>query len=118
MNNETGEVPIQSFKDWQTILNKTSNKVAVLVGAFKALHPDAPDDDVAECGGRIAGMMRKTEPGIILLKMWQTSPQNIVGSHLNYIAKCCSSASPVKPNEQKYNPDKYSSQKFGGLVQR
>lgn len=122
MNNQTGEVPIQSFKDWHQILNSTTNKVAVLVSAFKVLHPDCPVEDTADCGGRIAGMIKqKHDPGYILLKIWMTAPVNIAGSHLNYInAALKNGAPPVSGNytSRKYSPDKYKTGKYADMVQR
>lgn len=102
-----GEVPIQSFKDWKTILDSTNNKVGVLTEAFKTLHPDAPKDDY-DCAPRLAGMLRNSDPGFILLKIWQTSPVCPAGSHLNYICGCLKV--PRVPVANKYNPAKYTNQ--------
>lgn len=119
MNNQTGEIPIQSFKDWQQLLNSTPNKIAVLVGAFKTLHPDAPHDD--DCpGGRLAGMVKQVsnDYGYVLLKIWMTSPASIAGSHLNYINAALKNGKPAPVVHQKYNPEKYVAGKYGSMVQR
>lgn len=120
MNERTGEIPIQSFKDWQQLLNSTTNKVAVLVGAFKILHPDATSEDLETAGGRLAGMIKQAgDAGLVLLKIWMTAPVNIVGSHLNYINGALKLSKPSSQFETpKYNPGKYQAQKFGGLIQR
>lgn len=115
INQNTGEVPIQSFKDWQQILNNTTNKVAVLVSAFKTLHPDCPIEDISDCGGRIAGMIKQRhDPGLILLKIWLTSPVNIAGSHLNYINAALKGNQPTGAKPE----NKYASGKYAAYVQR
>jgi hypothetical protein len=121
MNESTGDIPIQSFKDWQQILSSTTNKVSVLVAAFKVLHPDCPIEDKKDIGGRLAGMIRqKHDAGLILLKIWLTSPVNIAGSHLNYINATLKTApKPAgKFETPKYSPDKYTSGKYSDMVQR
>ena len=120
MNERTGEIPIQSFKDWQQLLNSTSNKVAVLVGAFKILHPDATSEDLETAGGRLAGMIKQAgDAGLVLLKIWMTAPVNIVGSHLNYINGALKLSKPSAQFETpKYNPDKYRTSKYSDMVQR
>ena len=120
MDSRTGEIPIQSFKDWQQLLNSTPNKVAVLVGAFKVLHPDATNEDIETAGGRLAGMIKQAgDAGLVLLKIWMTAPVNIVGSHLNYINGALKLSKPVGEFETpKYNPTKYQAQKYGAMIQR
>ena len=121
MDNRTGEIPIQSFKDWQQVLGSTTNKISVLCAAFKVLHPDCPIEDKKDVGDRMAGMIRqKHDPGVILLKIWLTSPVNIAGSHLNYINATLKTA-PIQKGKfetPKYSPDKYTSGKYGQMVQR
>lgn len=119
INQQTGEIPLQSFKDWQQLLAQVgNNKIAVLVTAFKVLHPDAPPEDLAIAGGRLAGMAKQSsnDYAYILLKIWQTSPASIVGSHLNYINATLKGHVVAPPPK---NPvDKYVSGRYGALVQR
>jgi len=86
---ETASPPV-SFQDWLDLLNspETTNKVGLLVEAFKAWHPKAPPSDFENLGGRIAGFQRITKDLPVILKaIWDTATMNPVGSHLNYIQK-------------------------------
>lgn len=78
-----------SFEAWKSRLAPGKNPVAVLVDAFRVLHPGAPSEDLAGLGGRLAGMVRDHpgDQGYILKLIWNTASQDIQGSHLNYIQK-------------------------------
>jgi len=75
-----------SFPDWKELLEGSRNKVAVLVTAFRQLHPSAPPDDHDKAGGRAAGFVsRNKDPGYLLKLIWDSATCNISGSHWNYI---------------------------------
>lgn len=113
LNPATGELIPQSFQDWHKLLMESASKIALLVEAFKVLHPGAPVEDSVP-GGRLAGMVKQSsnDYGYILLKIWLTSASSIAGSHLNYINGCLRSK-PVA-----IGADKYVGGKYGQFVQR
>ena len=91
--------PVSSdFSSFKNQLGNGSNKVAVLVMAFKAWHPAAPSEDFDTCGNRIAGMLKQcsNDYGFLLEKIYQAGSKSISGSHLNYINGCLK----VKPTAQ------------------
>jgi predicted phage replisome organizer len=78
------------FSFFKNQLGNGSNKVAVLVSAFKAYHTTAPKEDFDTCGNRIAGMLKQcsNDYGFLLEKIYQAGSKSITGSHLNYINGC------------------------------
>jgi hypothetical protein len=85
------EEPVQAqapaFRDWKERLRVGNNAVGVLVDAFRALHPDAPEDDLKDPGGRLGAIMKTCsgDAGYVLKLIWDSSSGSIAGSHLNYI---------------------------------
>ena len=80
------ESPLDFFA-FKEKLNNGSNKVGILVTGFKVWHPGAPPEDFANCGNRIAGMLKQmnNDYGFLLEKIYQSGSKSIAGSHLNYI---------------------------------
>lgn len=78
------------FSSFKNQLGNGSNKVAVLVMAFKAYHTTAPKEDFDNCGNRIAGMLKQcsNDYDFLLEKIYQAGSKSITGSHLNYINGC------------------------------
>lgn len=78
-----------NFQDYRILMETYPNKVSFLVSAFKRLHPDAPQEDIDGCGGRIAAIWKRKscDTGYILGVIWDTAARSIQGSHLNYIEK-------------------------------
>jgi hypothetical protein len=76
-----------SLEDYQRVMAQAPNHVGFLVSAFKRLHPDAPQEDIDGCGGRIADWWKRKsrDTRYILGVIWDTAPSEIRGSHLNYI---------------------------------
>jgi phage replication O-like protein O len=77
----------KTFSDWKSYLDKSANKVGILMEAFRSLHRTAPDMDWQNTGGRIAVLLTlaNRDPGYLLRVIWETAPADIAGSHLNYI---------------------------------
>jgi len=77
----------RSFKEWLAYLNKATNKVGVLIEAFKTFHKHAPDQDWQNLGGRMANLFKvaNKDAGYLLRVLWETSAADIAGSHLNFI---------------------------------
>ena len=77
----------KTFTDWKAYLDKSANKVGILMEAFRSLHRTAPDMDWQNTGGRIAVLLTLAnhDPGYLLRIIWETAPADIAGSHLNYI---------------------------------
>jgi len=77
----------KTFSDWKEYLDKSANKVGILMEAFRSLHRTAPDMDWQNTGGRIAVLLTLAghDPGYLLRVMWETAPADIAGSHLNYL---------------------------------
>jgi hypothetical protein len=76
-----------TFSDYLVLSKESSNKVGILVTIFQRLHPYAPETDFINLGGRIAQLWAKSykDTGYLLKIIWDTSSDNIAGSHLNYI---------------------------------
>jgi hypothetical protein len=68
-------------------MDATESKVGFLVSAFRRLHHDAPQEDIDNCGGRIAAIWKENrrDTGYILGVMWDSAGKSIRGSHLSFI---------------------------------
>lgn len=75
------------FHDWLAYLNKASNKVGVLIEAFKAWHKTATDIDWENLGGRMGKLytLANKDAGYLLKIIWETAAADIAGSHLSFI---------------------------------
>lgn len=74
-----------SFTDWKRRFDEATNKVGVLIKAFKICHPEAPDD-VHLLGGRLGKMVDAPNRGYLLKLIYDTGSVDIKGSRLDYIA--------------------------------
>ena len=115
---------LDNFWDWKAFLEENDSKIGVLVLAFKTLHPHAPADDLKVVGDRMAGMVKQArgDYAYILLKIWQTSTNTPVGSHLNYINATLKNGTPTqgkpKVGVDKNNPDRYTKGGYSQFVVR
>jgi len=80
-------IPYGGFAALKEELNKSKNKIGVLVDAFKACHVRAPPADFENLGGRLAGILKtiSNDYNYLLELIWDTRSIEIAGSHLNYI---------------------------------
>jgi hypothetical protein len=74
------------------LLKNCSNKIGVLVNAFKEWHTEAPQEDFNGLGGRLSGICKtiNNDYGYLLELLWSSVPRSPNGSHLNYIQKIIS----------------------------
>jgi hypothetical protein len=87
--NDNGNGIEFSFHYKLYLLKNCTNKIGVLVNAFKEWHTEAPIEDFRAIGGRIAGILKtmNNDYGYLLEIMWLSVPRSPNGSHLSYIQK-------------------------------
>jgi len=113
-----------SLEDYQALMVSSYNQIGFLVNVFKRLHPDAPQEDIDGCGGRIAVWWKRKsrDTRYILGVIWDTAAREIKGSHLNYIDATLFPKTGSNGNKNNGNngqdPDKYVRGKYGHMVQR
>ena len=81
-----------NLNDYLQLLNKSDNKIAYLVYAFKRLHDYYVNDEQDESKDAYSFMGKiwknaNKDYGYLMKVIWDTSTASIAGSHLNYINK-------------------------------
>lgn len=120
-SNEGGVAACFSLEDYLALMLTEKNQVGFLVSAFQRLHPDAPQEDIDGCGGRIADWWKRKsrDTRYILSAIWDTAPTQIKGSHLNYIDavlfKSNGHKAFIKPGIST-DPNKYTQGRHGHVV--
>ena len=113
------DVKFLGFQQLKSKATESTNKIAFLVECFKILHEDAPEYDLEELGGRLAGIVKQAGGDYlrVLQLMWIASANGIQGSHLNYIQRM------LTRDQQRHqintgDRDKFTSGKYGHMVKR
>jgi hypothetical protein len=95
-----------SFPEYLSLSKESVNKVGILVTVFQRLHPHAPKEDSENLGGRMARLWAEThkDTGYLVKIIWNTSSDNIAGSHLNYIQAIIKKTNIVNVTKQNQQP--------------
>ena len=113
-----------NFKKLNELIKSETNKVGVLITAFKEWHSDAPPEDFEILGGYMGKLFKQSgDSGYLLKIIWDTASISPAGSHLNYISGILKSKK--KDNHTKSmadsmvnDPEKFIKGKYGHMVKR